>query len=122
MGSNSRSPSRPQILDSDASKLVERGHITTSSEFVSYVHQRKTEAERRKADYQTEIDRLEAEIQSRLMLIADEDAVIRRADAALTLDIAPNVTAEVQRPAPTLEPAVRVEVLGASASQEGTDQ
>lgn len=102
---NPRNPVRPQVLDTDASKLVERGHITTSSEFVSYVQQRKVEAERRKADYQTEVDRLEAEIRSRLILIADEEAIILRADAALTLDIAPNVPNT--RPAPTLEPAQR---------------
>ncbi len=111
-----RNPVRPQILDKPTSKLVDRGHIKTSAEFREFVRQQKTEAERRKADYLTEIAqfetevargqadqdtltaRLDAEIQSRMSLIADEDEIISGADAMLTIDVKAN------RPAPTLSP------------------
>lgn len=113
-----RNPARPAILDNPAANLVERQHLKSSAEFRAFVEQKKTDAERRRADHQAEIDRfeseiqrsavdhetlaqrLEAEIRSRMALIADEDEVIWRADTMLSL--------ERPRTAPTLgEPAMR---------------
>ncbi len=95
----SRTPVRPQILDDETKKLVDRGHITSSSEFKAFVTQEKTKAERRKADLETEVERFEQEIRSRLALIADEEEIIQRADLALTISLQ-----AIERPAPQLTP------------------
>lgn len=99
------SVTRPAVVDTN--RLVERGHLTTSSEFTSAVSQWRTEAQRRKADLETEVERFEAEIQSRLALIADEQEILARCEAALTIDLRAN------RPAPTLEERLSEPMNGA---------
>lgn len=89
---------RPQVLDAEASKLVERGYILESSEFRNWAQQQKIEAQRTKDDLMAEVDRFETEIQARMIRVSDLDEIIARADAALTLD--------VPRTRPQLTPAV----------------
>lgn len=100
-----QNPVRPQILQGDAASLAEHPRILASAEFIAYVTQTKLSAERRRDDLQGDIDRLEterkriladaetsaarldAEIHSRMLDLAQEQEVIGRADAALLLDI-----------------------------------
>lgn len=116
-----RNPVRPQILDSGTVAAADHPRITTSSEFLEFVRQRRTEAERRKEDLEADVARLEnarqrvltdaeteavrldAEINSRLADLAHEEEIIARADAALTIDVPPVVPFE-ERPAPQLSP------------------
>lgn len=112
----SASPSHPPILTKPAAQLVDREHLKTNSAFLVWVAEQQTQAERRIADRNTEIERfeteiqrsladhqttaarLEAEIQSRVELNTDDQEIIDRATIALTLDLKAN------RPAPTLTP------------------
>ena len=100
-----RNPVRPQILDGDAANLAGHPRILASAEFIAWVTETKRTAERRRDDLQSDIDRLEterkrlladaetsaqrldAEIHSRLLDLAQEQEVIGRAQAALTIDI-----------------------------------
>lgn len=100
-----QNPVRPQILEGDAANLAGHPRILASAEFIAWVTETKRTAERRRDDLQSDIDRLEterkrlladaetsaqrldAEIHSRLLDLAQEQEVIGRAEAALMLDI-----------------------------------
>ncbi len=100
-----QTPARPQILDAGAANLAGHPRILASQEFLAWVTEQKLSAERRRDDLQSDIDRLEterkrilsdaetsaqrldAEIHSRLLDLAQEQEVIGRATAALTIDI-----------------------------------
>lgn len=80
-------PVRPQIVRAVEMQTTDHPRITTSSEFREFILQRKREAERRKEDLLTEVERLNTEVDARHIEVEEENDIIMRCDAALTIEL-----------------------------------
>lgn len=77
----------PQRQPTDFQPDQQRPYLSESADFRTYVQQKRVAAQRASDDLDAEIDRLQVEIEARLTRRMEQQEILARCEAALTLEV-----------------------------------